>query len=168
MAIQFDGATRRVILDSAEVSASEIWSRWVDWVGESDNSKWPQAMMQVGGDPLGGGLYIPPYIFLLNGWRIRPMEADHDLKIVGNLFVEGGGIPVVRTLGPYQVNVNYTVPVQAQAMALSGGGGEALTQAQVAAAVWNALSSSHDSGGSMGRRLREILEAAKLAGALSA
>ena len=51
------------------------------------------------------------------------MEADHDLTLTGNGFVEGGGIPVVRTLGPYQVNVNYTVPVQAQGIATSGSTG---------------------------------------------
>jgi len=72
---------------------------------------------------LGGGLFIPPYFFLLNGWRVRPMEVDHDLTITGNLFVDGGGIPVVRTIGPYQVNVNYTVPVQAQGISTSGSTG---------------------------------------------
>jgi hypothetical protein len=51
------------------------------------------------------------------------MEANHDLVITGNLFVEGGGVPVVRTLGQFQVNVNYTVPVQAQAFIPTGSGG---------------------------------------------
>jgi len=49
------------------------------------------------------------------------------------LFVEGGGVPVVRTLGPYQVNVNYTVPVQAQGISTSGSTGP--TAAEIAAAV---------------------------------
>ena len=48
------------------------------------------------------------------------MESNHNLTITGNLFVEGGGIPVVNTLGGYQVNVNYTVPVQAQGISTSG------------------------------------------------
>ena len=48
------------------------------------------------------------------------MEADHTLIITGNLFVEGGGIPVVQTLGNYNVSTQYTVPVQAQAMATEG------------------------------------------------
>ena len=42
------------------------------------------------------------------------MESSHNLTITGNLFVDGGGVPVVSTLGTYQVNVNYTVPVEAQ------------------------------------------------------
>jgi hypothetical protein len=78
---------------------------------------------QVGSDDLGGGLSIPPYYFLQGSWRVRPMESSHNLTIEGNLFVEGGGVPVVSTLGTYQVNVNYTVPVQAQGISTSGSTG---------------------------------------------
>lgn len=131
MAITFDAANRRIVLDSNSVNASQIWIAWIDWVATSDNSKYLPALKQVGGDELGSGLLIPPYIFLLNNWRVRPMEADHDLTITGNLFVEGGGTPVVRTLGQYQVNVNYTVPVQAQAISTSGSTGSSLTVADI-------------------------------------
>ena len=123
MAIQFDPASKRIILDSASVTATEIYSRWVDWAALSDNAKWGLVVRSVGGDDLGGGLAIPPYFFLQGSWRVRPMEANHDLVITGNLFVEGGGVPVVRTLGTFQVNVNYTVPVQAQAFTPTGSGG---------------------------------------------
>ena len=61
------------------------------------------------------------------------METNHNLTITGNLFVEGGGVPVVATLGVYQVNVNYTVPVQAQGISTSGGSGP--TAAEIAAQV---------------------------------
>ena len=120
----FDGANRRIILNSTSVTASEIWSRYMDWLGaDSNNAKWGLAMTQVGGDDLGGGLYIPIYVFLTNGWRVRPMEANHQLTITGNLFVAEGGSPLVNTLGNYNVIAQYTVPVQAQAMATSGGSG---------------------------------------------
>lgn len=131
MAITLDGATRRIILDSASVSAAQIWSAWVDW--HEANQQWPLAFQLVGGNALGGGLFIPPYFFLMNGWRVRPMEASHNLTIAGNLFVDGGGVPVVGTLGTYQVNVNYTVPVQAQGIATSGSTGP--TASEIAAAV---------------------------------
>ena len=131
MAITLDGATKRIILDSASVSAAQIWSAWVDW--HEANQQWPLAFQLVGGNALGGGLFIPPYFFLLNGWRVRPMEASHNLTITGNLFVDGGGVPVVPTLGTYQVNVNYTVPVQAQGIATSGSTGP--TASEIAAAV---------------------------------
>ncbi len=131
MAITLNGSTRRIILDSASVSAAQIWSAWVDW--HEANQQWPLAFQLVGGNALGGGLFIPPYFFLMNGWRVRPMEASHNLTITGNLFVDGGGVPVVGTLGTYQVNVNYTVPVQAQGIATSGSTGP--TASEIAAAV---------------------------------
>ena len=128
----FDGANRRIILNSTSVTASEIWSRYMDWLGaDSNNAKWGLAMTQVGGDGLGGGLYVPIYVFLQNGWRVRPMEANHQLTITGNLFVAEGGSPLVNTLGNYNVIAQYTVPVQAQAMATSGGSG-GLTSEQAA------------------------------------
>src|SRR5512137_2851892 len=122
MAITLDPAAKRIILDSASVTAKDVFRAWADWMLLSDNSKYQPAFSATGGDDLGGGLSIPPYYFLLNGWRVRPMEASHNLTITGNLFVDGGGVPVVATLGTFQVNVNYTVPVQAQGISTSGGG----------------------------------------------
>jgi hypothetical protein len=133
MTITFDPAASRIILDSASVSATEIYSRWVDWAATSDNAKYGAVFRQVGSDDLGGGLSIPPYFFLQGAWRVRPMESNHNLTITGNLFVEGGGVPVVPTLGTYQVNVNYTVPVQAQGISTSGSTGP--SAAEIAAAV---------------------------------
>ena len=120
----FDGINKRIVLDSTSVTASEIWSRYMDWLAaDSQNAKWGLAMTQVGGDELGSGLYIPVYVFLKAGWKVRPMEASHQLTITGNLFTEDGSSPVVNTLGNYNVIAQYTVPVQAQAMATSGGTG---------------------------------------------
>ena len=140
MAITFDPANRRIILDSASVTAEEIFSRWEDWMLLSDNAKYLPAFRHAGGDDLGGGLFIPNYMFLTNGWRVRPMESSHNLTINGNLFVDGGGVPVVPTLGTYQVNVNYTVPVQAQGISTSGGSGP--TAAEIAAELLAALNST--------------------------
>lgn len=132
MAITFDPSTNRIVLDSASVTASELWSRWADWVATSDNAKYLPAFSQVGGDDLGGGLLIPPYMFLLNGWRVRPMEANHALVITGNLFVAGGGSPLVNTLGSFNVIAQFTVPVQAQGIST---GGSSLTLAEIEASL---------------------------------
>ena len=140
MSIAFDPAAKRIILDTASISAAEIFSRWEDWAATGDNAKYGAVMTHVGGDDLGGGLYIPNYIFLQNGWRVRPMEANHNLNITRNLFVAGGGVPVVNTLGNYNVAVQYTVPVQAQGIATSGLTGP--TAEQIAAAVLAALQST--------------------------
>jgi hypothetical protein len=138
MPITFDAASKRIILDSSSASATEIYSRWTDWAAEGDNAKYGMVIRQVGSDDLGSGLAIPPYYFLQDGWRVRPMESSHLLVVTGNLFVEGGGQPVVNTLGAYNVSVQYTVPVQAQAFSTSGGGGgSAPTPEQNADAVWS-------------------------------
>lgn len=136
MAIAFDGANRRIILDTANTSAEAIWSAWVDWLAaDTDNGRWPVAFRQVGGDDLGGGLSIPVYLFLMNDWRVRPMESNHTLTITGNLFVDGGGDPVVPTLGNYRVLTKLTVPVLAMGIATSGSSGPSASE--IADAVWS-------------------------------
>ena len=131
MAIQIDPAARRIILDSVGVTAQAIYRAWADWAALDDNLKYLPAFSSLGGEALGGGLFIPGYYFLANGWRVRPMEADHHLTITGNLFVDGGGSPLVQTLGNWCVLAQFTVPVQAQAMATGG-----VSPEEVATAVW--------------------------------
>lgn len=133
MPIIFDPSTKRIILDVTNVTATEIYSRSVDWLAQSDNLKYGTIFRVAGGDDLGGGLSIPPYFFEQNGWRVRPMESNHTLKISGNLFSEDGDDPVVPTLGNFRVLVQYTVPVQAQGISTSG---SSFTPAQYADAVW--------------------------------
>jgi hypothetical protein len=128
VAITFDAATKRIILDSAFADVKDIYSRWKEWVQLSDNAKYLPAFRAIGGDPLGGALYVSLYTFLINGWRVRPMEADHTLVITGNISVDGGGDPVVPTIGSYRVLVQYTVPERAQAIATSGGGGATVNE----------------------------------------
>lgn len=135
MAITFDPAAKRIILDSTSVDVRDIYSRWKEWVQTGDNAKYPQAFRAIGGDPLGGGLFISLYTFLLNGWRLRPMEANHTLIINGNIAVDGGGDPVVPTLGTYKVLVQYTVPERAQAYDAGGGGGSAPSVSEIAAGI---------------------------------
>lgn len=129
MAITFNASTKIIQLDSAIVSAATIWSRWVDWFCTSDNSKYLPAMEVIGGNQVDGSIYIPSYFYLLDGWRIRPMESNHNLEITGNIIVQGGGDPIVNTVGTYQVNVRFTVPVAAQLV------GNIPTASQNAAAV---------------------------------
>lgn len=133
MAIQFDSLNRRIVLDTTTVTATEIYSRWVDWISIGDNSKYLPAFRSVGGDDLGGGISIPSYYFLQNGWYVRPMEATHTLTITGNLFVDGGGDPVVPTIGNFNVLIRSIVPVQAQTVSVGGIG----TVSEVRDAIWS-------------------------------
>lgn len=137
MAVTIDPSAKRFILDGTSVTAKALYVAWVDWMAVSDNAKYLPAFRTAGGDDLGGGLSIPPYYFLQNGWRVRPIEANQTLVIDGNLFVDGGGDPVVPTLGVYQVLVKSVVPVQAQGISTSGSTGP--TASEIAIAVLAAM-----------------------------
>jgi hypothetical protein len=63
------------------------------------------------------------------------MEANQTLVLTGNLFVDGGGDPIVPTLGVFNVLVKSVVPVQAQGISTGG----AADPAVVAQAVRDAL-----------------------------
>lgn len=117
----FDPISKRIILNTTNVSAVELYSRSCDWLLEGDNAKYGQVFRALGMDELGGGLIVPAYLFLQGDWRIRPMEANQFLTITGNLFVDGGGNPLVNTLGNFNVVAQFTVPVQAQGFNTAGG-----------------------------------------------
>jgi len=142
MAAQFYGSTKLIVLPTGTISLSvrDLWSDWVRWHATSDNCKYFAAFRSLGGDPIdaAAGTYIPFYIYLTNGWRIRPQEANHTLKVTeGILLVEGGGDPFLPTLGGYTVQVDFQQPVQA--ISITAGGGTGLTEAGIADAVWAKL-----------------------------
>ena len=136
MALSFDGVNKVITLSSGTetLSVRDLWSRWVDWWVTGDNSKFQIAMENVGGNiiDLAGGTTIPIYVFLQNGWKIKPQEANHTLNVNdGILLVEGGGDPFTNTTGSYIIRINYQQPVQAISFSTEGGGGSGLTAAQV-------------------------------------
>ena len=126
MAYVFDGPNKIISLTSGTtvLNVKELWSRWVDWLPQGDNSKWLPAFSQVGGNTIDAseGTEIPTYIYLLNGWKLRPQETDHTLKVTaGILLVEGGGDPFLDTVGNFTVRVNYAQPVQAVTISIGAG-----------------------------------------------
>ena len=127
MSIAIDGDTKLMTLSAGttELSVRDLYSRWVDWLLTSDNSKYLPAFATVGGDEIDSveGTFVPVYAFLLNGWRVKPQEANHTLKVKdGILLVDGGGDPFVNTNGSYIVRINYQQPVQAISFSSEGGG----------------------------------------------
>ncbi len=132
MAISFDGETKTISLSAGtnSLSVHDLYSRWKDWVLDSDNSKYAPAFSVVGGDPIDSdaGTSIPLYAFLENGWRIKPQEANHTLNVSdGILLVTGGGDPFKDTNGSFVIRINYQQPVQAIGFSTSGGGGGGAT-----------------------------------------
>lgn len=161
--ISFDGPNKLITLSSGTVALGvrDLWSRWVDWLLSSDNAKYLPAMASVGGNPVdaGAGTSIPIYVFLQNGWRIRPQEANHTVNVSdGVLLVDGGGDPFVNTVGSFVVRVNYQQPVQAITVSTSGGGGSAPSASDVASAVWSASRATNASSGSLGETLVQLFE----------
>lgn len=120
MSVTFDGANRLIIPNGPPVngvisiSAIDIYSWWKEWVLVADNAKWAEAFRVVGGDPLTAQVTLSPYFFLLNGWRIRPYEGNHTFEIDGAIVVDGGGEPVIPTLGAYNVVVRMVLPMESQ------------------------------------------------------
>ena len=118
----FDGAERLITMTGDfEINVPYMYSRWKDWAKTTDELKNAEAFLSVGGqdvDP-SAGTKIPPYIFITNGWTIRPQEADHTLNVIaGILLRDGGGDPFEDTVGAFTVRINYQQPVQAISVGL--------------------------------------------------
>lgn len=107
MALSFDGTTKIIQFGISDVamSAAYIYSRWKDWVATGSNAKYPQAFTTVGGDPLGGSIYITPYFFLTNDWKLRPYARDHTLTITDNLLTDDNSSPFNFPSGGYAIEV---------------------------------------------------------------
>jgi hypothetical protein len=134
MAFTFDGTNKLVVCSTGTTSINlgDLWSRWKDWLLEG-NAGYARAFDTVGGEPIDpvAGTLVPLYLFVLNGWRIRPQDTDHTLVVSGgSIVVSGGGTPFVHTVGDHQVSVLFQQPVQAMGFSTSGGTGP--TAAQVA------------------------------------
>jgi hypothetical protein len=103
----FDGERKLIIVNPGITSLDvreDIYSEWKRWFNTGTNSKFFMAMDIVGGNPLPEDQLGLTY-FLLNGWKIRPYEGDHRLKIRGNLYSQDKSDPIADTLGDFKVNV---------------------------------------------------------------
>ena len=122
----FDGLSLTIKPNnSSSFSAEDLYSRWKEWVQLSDNSKYPFAFRTAGGDPIGGGQSVAPYYFLntTDGWRIRPYEANYELRIAGNLYSDDANLAMfVPTLGNHTVTI--IIERSASAIEISVGGAD--------------------------------------------
>ena len=108
----FDGLNKLILIDlgTIEFDVEELYSRWMDWVSIQDNIKFAQAIRYVGGDAVSDTKNLGITFFLINGWRIRPQEANHTLRVNGNLYTDPSGFsPFVGTVGAYNVMIEMTV-----------------------------------------------------------
>lgn len=138
--VTFDPVNRLIIVKTGiiELDAKvDLYSdAKEDWKTDATLNKLRFPFRTIGGDPLGQGLTVGAYFFLQNsnGWRLRPQEADHELRIVGNLYPEDSAQgTIVPTLGGYTVMVRLET--------------SSLTQATDAETLWTIdLSGSNNPG----------------------
>lgn len=130
MAFTFNGAAKTISFTGGSLSVREMWSRYMDWLAESDNSKYLPMLRTVGMDTPD----IPFYLFLELGVTIIVTNAalpttvgDGVLKTDDERDPFGGAV----------VNVRYEAPGIAIGYSTSGSNGP--TAASIAAAVLAAL-----------------------------
>lgn len=168
MSITIDGPNKLFIADPGTVVLElldDLYEPYKDWLLAGNMQFLPAfAIMPVatpglsdsrvvGGNTIEGTKSIPTYLFLTNGWRIRPQELDHTLGVRSAiLVVEGGGDPFVDTIGAFTVRINYEQPVQAITVDAT------VIASTIAAAVWNELltGGTHNIQNSAGKRLRDL------------
>jgi hypothetical protein len=130
MNVTFDGPNKLCILGTGVTSFDvvDLYSDWKAWILQSDNAKYLQAFRSIGGDPLVGDQKISGYIFLMNGWKVRPQEVSHMLSVVGNLFAEDGSNPFVSTIGDYNVMIQMVTSGNSIVTTLETGSGLSLAE----------------------------------------
>lgn len=71
--------------------AKEIYSQLkIDWLSTASLQKLKFPLRPVGGDAISVTETVGKYVFLANddGWRLEPYDADHELRLTGNIFPE--------------------------------------------------------------------------------
>lgn len=145
----FDGPNKRIHICEecapggvARFTVNQLWSRYVDWVAQDDNSKYPPAMRVIGGDSIGSGQYVGTYLFFRNdlGWRGVPPPVDGVTIIIdGSLYGQDAMLPVMENLPNQQTDL--VINRSTLVTAVSTSGAPAPTAQEVAAATVSLLTS---------------------------
>lgn len=170
MSFTFDGVNKLITCNPGVTSftAEGVYSRWKDWLAESATNAGylPAFENSIGGNPLGNGVSLGGYIFITNGWKIKPQEANHRLDITGNLFAVPDTADIFQaTTGSYNVVISLNTSSLTQQV-LSGGGSGA-TASEIADAVWDADLSTAQTNDSAGDVLKKANRNALISAALS-
>jgi hypothetical protein len=120
-----------------------------DWKNDANLNKYRFFMRAVGGDALPGSKQLGSTFFLRYGWKIRPYEASHTLRISGNLYAEDGSTPILPTLGTYTVLVVSSVSSLVDSTSQQ-------TPQDIAGAVWDEALFGHTADGSAGKTVTKI------------
>lgn len=94
---------------------------------------------------------------------MRPYEGNHTLQLDGNVYTREGDVPIVNTIGSYNVLVNMKTSNLVDTVNISGGTGGSDPE-DVAEAVWNRSMSLDDNSGTYGWFMKKILTVQKFLG----
>lgn len=126
--VTFDPVNLRIVEIAAgafnDVSVQEVYSEWKAWLlADPSRLRYPSAFRYVGADPISETQSLGTTFFITNGWRIRPAELNHRLKLSGNLYTDpAGDSSVVSTLGSFAVVIEMSVSNLVDAIAVEVGG----------------------------------------------
>lgn len=105
----------------------DVYSAWKRWVNGGAGTPFLRAFTVEGGTPIGNtGLFTGTTFVMVNGWRIRPANHDHQLILIGNIFSEDG----VISIPALTANTNLFISATVGAQGISTGGGLSSTDQQ--------------------------------------
>lgn len=161
----YDAVGKLFILNSGVVDFDVVIDLYSDakedWLSNSLLNKFRFPLIAIGGQAIGGGRFISPYIMLRYGWKIRPHEADHTLTVAGNLITDDESTPYASVLGDYQVIIKSVV--SSNSLTASGTALSPSDLADIINGVWDEAISEHTATGSTGKILKDIKTKATLA-----
>lgn len=135
-----------------------------DWLTNPLLNKFRFPLLAIGGQGIGGGQVVSPYIILRYGWKVRPYEGDHTLTVAGNLITDDETTPYATVLGDYQVTIKSIVTSNSLTSAANA---VSLSQADInsiADGVWREILADHSGvSGSVAKTIKEIKTKATIA-----
>lgn len=133
-----------------------------DWLSNSLLNKFKFPLLAIGGQSIGGGKVVSPYIILRYNWKVRPYEGDHTLTVAGNLITDDESSPFTNVLGDYQVIIKSIV--SSNSLTASGANISSADLANISAGVWREIIANHTGvTGGAAKMLRDIKTKATLA-----
>lgn len=143
--VVFDGPNRYIyLLDGyGEFSVSEhVYDAWKEWIRLRDFTKYPEALQVVGGEPISPTEALGATFFLVNGWKMKPIDGTEAITIDGNIFSDDLQ-PATDPDDNGNLNISYKVSTLTNTIIVDGGGvGDAPTVEEIDAQ----LTASHGSG----------------------
>lgn len=130
MSYTFDIDNKLIQLTSTStLDMIDLYSRWKDEVISAISGA--EQALRVVKEPLAGSTFIGPYYFIMNNWRIRPVDSTHELVVAGTVVQDS-----TSSLSPFKVddltsNVQIVRTVAAEVQVV-----ENATAEDIADAVW--------------------------------